>query len=861
MHGRPGTWGKLRRDDRDEIIEAWHPLEHHSIDVACCAEALLDQTLLGRRLARLAGVDAFDSVSLERLVVLAALHDLGKFNRGFQNKALQWIPGARSGPTAGHVSEAVWAIGPNKPAAAAVGFLESWGNKSALFLLHAAISHHGSPAQPSGEPYALWDERAVAELENFIADLAVLYPEAFDAHGPALPFGNQFHHAYAGLIMLADWLGSDTRFFPYSEDSSLIGRLVQAREQAAAAVREIGMDVRALRMTTKPTFERVASFEPNDMQQAVWDLPSSEGPSITILESETGSGKTEAAFARFLRLFHAGEVDGMYFALPTRTAATHLHERAHRFARRAFGKDAPPVVLAVPGYLKVDDVTGRALPRFEILWNDQEWKRYRHRGWAAERPKRYLAGAIVVGTIDQALLAALKSDHAHLRATALLRQLLVVDEVHASDAYMTRILEHVLRHHIGGGGHAFLMSATLGSSARVGLERLVHDVEQPTLPAAVATAYPRVGFLTATAAAEHRVLASTVYRKTVVWKLAPIAGQPPAIVTEAVRAARNGARVLIVRNTVGDCVATVKELDARDPELSFRVPAPDRPLPVPHHGRFAKPDRELLDAAIEGTFGRTSKRSGVIAVGTQTVEQSLDLDSDFLITDLCPMDVLLQRVGRLHRHQRRERPKGFERARVLVLTPPERDLSPLLEGNEQVFGPYGFGTVYGDLSVLEATWRLIENRGSVTIPDANRELVEGATHPTTLAELRAELGSAWQAHGLVGTGKRLSERQLGGLNAVSWDRPFYEQLFPDDRRTPTRLGLSDRQMALTRVAKSPFGAELRELSIPGFIAERLSLDDAPTAEVHPDPEDEHSLLFDVGGGSFRYSRFGLEIIA
>lgn len=860
MKGKLGTWGKLRRDDRDQVIEAWHPLEHHSIDVACCAEALLSRTLLGKRLARLADVAVFDSVSLERLAVLAALHDLGKFNRGFQNKAHQWIQGARLGPTAGHVSEAVWAIGPNKPAAAAIGFLKEWGGDQALFLLHAAISHHGSPAQPSGAPYALWDPQAVRELQAFIEDLTELYPNAFGSDGVPLPSGTRFQHAFAGLIMLADWLGSDTRFFPYSEDPSLVRRLFQAREQAATAVREIGMDVRALRDTAKPAFDRVAAFEANDMQQTVWDLPTCEGPTLAILESETGSGKTEAAFARFLQLFHAGEVDGMYFALPTRTAATHLHERAHRFARRAFGDAAPPVILAVPGYLQVDDVSGRALPRFEILWNDQEWKRYRHRGWAAERPKRYLAGAIVVGTIDQALLAALKTDHAHLRATALLRQLLVVDEVHASDAYMTRILEHVLGHHLDGGGHAFLMSATLGSSARVGLQRLLHETEQPAFSAALATAYPRVGLLTATATSEHPVSATAAYRKWLDWELAPTAGQPDEVVTQAIAAARGGARVLIVRNTVGDCVGTVKELDARAPELSFQVPAPERPLPVPHHGRFAKPDREVLDAAIEETFGRRSERSGVIAVGTQTVEQSLDLDADLLITDLCPMDVLLQRVGRLHRHPSRERPAGFERARVLVLTPPERDLSPLLERGDRVYGPFGFGTVYGDLSVLEATWRLIEKRRCVVIPDANRELVEGATHPDTLAELRAELGPTWQAHGQVGTGKRLSERQLGRLNAVSWERPFYEELFPDDRKTPTRLGLSDRQVALTSVAQSPFGAELRELSIPGFIAERLTLGEEPTTAVHPDPDDEHALLFDVGGGRFRYSRFGLEML-
>ncbi|MDB4914145.1 MAG: CRISPR-associated helicase/endonuclease Cas3, partial [Gemmatimonadetes bacterium] len=190
-------------------------------------------------------------------------------------------------------------------------------------------------------------------------------------------------------------------------------------------------------------------------------LPRDEESSITILESETGSGKTEAALARFVTLFSAGKVDGLYFALPTRTAATQMHKRVFDATAMAF-TEPPPVILAVPGYLRVDDTEGRRheLARFDVLWPDAE--RFRYRGWAAEGPKRYLAGCIVVGTVDQVLLSSLRVGHAHMRATSLMRMLLVVDEVHASDAYMTRILEDVLARHRRAGGHALLLSATLG---------------------------------------------------------------------------------------------------------------------------------------------------------------------------------------------------------------------------------------------------------------------------------------------------------------------------------------------------------------------------------------------------------------
>lgn len=122
---------------------------------------------------------------------------------------------------------------------------------------------------------------------------------------------------------------------------------------------------------------------------------------------------------------------------------------------------APSVVLAVPGYPEVDGAKGQRLAPFEVLWPEEVREQLctRYRGWAVENPKRYLAGAIIVGTIDQVLLSTLAVSHSHLRATSLLRLLLVVDEVHASDSYMTRLLEAVLERQVAAGGHALLMSA------------------------------------------------------------------------------------------------------------------------------------------------------------------------------------------------------------------------------------------------------------------------------------------------------------------------------------------------------------------------------------------------------------------
>ena len=209
-----------------------------------------------------------------------------------------------------------------------------------------------------------------------------------------------------------------------------------------------------------------------------------------ILEAETGSGKTEAALWRYAQLFEAGRVDGLYFAVPTRAAAVQLHGRVAAASRRLFGEADPQAILAVPGYLRAGSTEGTPLPHWKVRWDDEKDT---DEGtlvarWAAENSKRYLAAQIAVGTVDQAMLGALMVKHAHMRTAALSRSLLVIDEVHASDRFMTAIQKRLLEAHLAVGGYAMLMSATLGSTARAAWLRQ----QEPSFEEAVATPYPAV---------------------------------------------------------------------------------------------------------------------------------------------------------------------------------------------------------------------------------------------------------------------------------------------------------------------------------------------------------------------------------
>lgn len=862
-------WGKLSHDGE------WHPLADHSADVAACLERLLAQPVIRRRLARLGEQDDLSEVQVQRLSAIAAFHDVGKFNLGFQNKA--W-PDRR--PVAGHVGEAMALLLSGYPeerrlcAAMRCELLESWFAEpgSLAELLAASIAHHGRPvAFHEGQPNAdLWRAKGgldpIAGVQQLAADIEGWFPRAFQAEAGSdlLPAAHPFQHAFSGLVTLADWLGSDRRFFPFSEriDGS---RMDVARLAARDALKHLGLDVAPAVLALANSsfdFERVFGFPPRPAQERVLSLSAAPGGSLAILEAETGSGKTEAALSHYVRLFSQGLVGGMYFALPTRTAATQIHDRVARAIATIFPEERcrPPVVLAVPGYLRVDEAEGRHLPDFGVLWPDFDAERWRFRTWAAENPKRFLAGAISVGTIDQVLLSALPVRHAHLRAASLLRQLLVVDEVHASDTYMVHLLEVTLRRHLAAGGHAFLMSATLGSWARERFAGLLVESRALTLEEAVRVPYPAITWCES---GRRSVVAASPpgNPKTITVDREPIASDASAIASLALAAARRGARVIVVRNTVADAIATQESLEAaagpKAPEL-FRCFG----RPAPHHSRFSRSDRVALDRALEECF-RARRGCGTVVVATQTVQQSLDLDADFLLTDLCPVDVLLQRLGRLHRHVAppglpggEGRPEGFSAARAVLLTPAERDLGSLIGAQGFANGAHGIGRVYEDLRVLEATWRLMERYPCLEIPQMNRQLVEEATHPHVLADLVAELGGRWHQHAIALHGVRASHARLADWQAetVDWAKPFCDTRFGDlERRATTRLGEDDRRIVFEPALPGPFGGAVHELTLPAWLARGADSAAQPEAVVKGDG----GFGFQLGSRHFVYDRLGL----
>ena len=868
MHPFPHAWGKLRRPEPDAWPDSFLSLSAHCADVAAVLAALLDLPVIRSRLHRLADGAMTDGL-FAAMVGAAFLHDIGKANRGFWRKQLP--PRERTGgPIAGHLGEVAPLLFGTKriPIIEAAGpYLDPMTPAGTLLI--AALGHHGEPIpfdQLRAEAHVhaqLWQPAdgydPVAEARGVAGALERWLPESLCAAKRLTCLPHALLHGFLGLLSLADWIASNaaSAFFPFDGHGSG-DRWPFARERALEVVRAMRLDAaptRAALAAFAPRFGDVfregdTPLQPSDLQAAMERLDL--GP-IVVVEAATGSGKTEAALWRFRALMAAGAVDSLAFLLPTRTAAVQIERRVREAVARLWPDPAmrPNVVLAVPGYLRADGEEGFREHGHEVQWPDSDDAAAAHRRWAAESPKRSLAGAVVVGTVDQALLAALKTRHAHLRGACLLRALLVVDEVHASDAYMTGLLRSLLARHEAAGGHALLLSATLGAAARTHLLSPApwSRPEVLSLDVAAALPYPlisdRNSVIEARAGSRSRRIASLIR---------PWLDMPDAVAAHALEAARNGARVLIVRNTVSGAIAVQRALEALAPDdpCLFRAEG----VIAPHHGRFAAPDRRLLDAAVESVFGkRAERRSGCVLVGTQTLEQSLDIDADLLLTDLCPMDVLLQRLGRLHRHERR-RPTGFEEATAVVLVPEARDLSPFLPGGSRGLPRHGLGRVYSNLLAVEATWRLLEMRQPLTLPEDNRWLVEHATHPEALVAIAGELGGAWEKLRRELQGLASAHVQHAAHLALRWEEDPLEMVFPSrlDERTATRLGTDDRRFRLDPPSPSPFRAILDEVVVPGWLARGIGAE----IEVATVVRDAAGLLLTIGDARFRYGRLGLE---
>lgn len=848
-------WAKL-----DRSSGSWHSLIAHSSDVAAVMRVLLDKTIFNQRLAFTIGQETLTDVQKTRFSSYAFIHDFGKANSGFR---------ARINPDAkliGHVEQGYWLFNKMQGDVTMRAYdalrlekMENWLKSDASEIFDAICAHHGRPVDllRAENCRVYWNKNEHFNPIDGLEELGFWFENWFNdafAEGDEILETPQFIHLFAGALMLADWIGSDTSFFPMSNGDDDVSRFSDSINRSERALRLMGLDVEQKRqhlIKFNPSFQNLFNVERPRQIQEIITQPKSR---CLILESETGSGKTEAALWYFVELFKAGKVDGMYFALPTRVAATQIFKRIERLVGAMFPDDLrPSVILAVPGQSRkvdsdVDNCQFSINPQNDV-WDTGELASGKYIDWAAEHPKRYLSAQIAVGTIDQAIMSSIKIKHAHLRGSCLSKNLLIIDEAHASDYYQTRLLKNLLHGHAAVGGYSLLLSATLGSQARTGFLSSIREnnsiTDSQSLEDAEIYPYPSLSWSDEAGKFHVMPVKSDNTEKSVEITCLEFIRSPQKVAAIAMHAVASGAKVLILKNTVSAAIETQMALEVIGCP-TFKL----NNVNTLHHSRFSANDRLSLDTEIERTLGKHSCAEPICVVSTQTTEISLDIDVDLLITDLCPVDVLLQRIGRLHRHKK-IRPKSYEIPKTIVLLPENGDIISV-KGS-------GFGAVYGNMAALEATKNLCIKNPVWKIPSMNRWLVENATHFDVISKLEQEMcdsDSRWKRAVMKNDGNKCQSGIAAIGASLNRREKFAEFKISKDEMVTTRLGINDIMVSFSSVV-GPFGNKIGSLKIPSYFLNYEDYDKEPIIVEHKNT----GIKITIGSSILQYDRFGLKKIS
>ena len=774
--------GKARPDER--AVHRWHPATFHCLDVAACARALLDANPAW--LKRLAlGCDSSPAALRTLFVRLVALHDIGKLSEKFCTDVNLPVPASTAGNN--RSSRRHWRLSfhllndsLDDCVAALIGVRRG---RSRRALYAAVAGHHGVP--PTLDPPNNEDLVGVAAAERFVAELGELVPGAEPVElDPAT--ARRLSWSLAGLTVAADWIGSRQEWFPYTPPTVPTREYwSRAQDRAARAVRAAGISGSGLapRADCETLFDITS---PRPMQRVVAELPLSDAPTLVVMEDTTGSGKTEAALLLAHRMMRRGLGEGVYVALPTTATASAMYERLGRSYRRLFADDAEPSIALAHGRRWHDDRFRDAVAFAGRSSRGGSGGEGSHDGqapderpveascaeWVADDRRKAFLGEVGVGTIDQALLAVLPVKFSALRLFGLGQRILIVDEAHACDPYMQEELERALEMQASLRGSAIVMTATLTEGLRSALVRAFRAGLGRTDEAHIGRHYPAL----TVASGDSDACGSQLVES------AP--SQVRTVPVERLGSSAEAVEVLVVAATGGACCAWIR--NTVDAVIEAAAALRERGVDVEiFHARFAMRDRLRIERRIVEAFGKrggTDARRGRVLVASQVAEASLDLDFDVMVSDIAPIDSLIQRIGRLWRHTDLDPPRERhgERLVLRVVSPDPDDVDAATWSRGERGGD---AAVYG-APLLWRTARALFDVGRIETPDGLPVLLEkviGGEAPEVPESLEPLEDRAF--------GERSAHVALARANLVHVAKGYEEASgLTDDERFPTRVG-------------------------------------------------------------------------
>lgn len=738
-------WAKTTLDGKPGIS-----VYDHMVNVGCVARCIAETSpkILERFHLQSSAVGA-----------LAALHDLGKISPGFQRKCEVWLEqnnlvkidrnwrwDSAMESDHGKVSHA-----------AIQAFLLETGidRNTAKFISAVLGAHHGRLTPPNDRGYhpqkLISDSASQIDWNAARTANAQMIWDLFEVCSTPFTLSDDSPMLWwvAGLTSVADWIGSDERFFPpgvrtADKDASSLARnaLHTIGFQKTECVRNLSFHD-LFHDVEKPEIR----WAPNEMQEKTLAIVS--GPGVYVIEAPMGMGKTEAALWAAYQLLVSGKATGIYFALPTQATSNRMHLRLNEFVRRMSHTSNSSRLIHGNSWLT--DQTDGLLPVATSGGSASDDART-GRDWFASA-KRALIAPFGVGTVDQALLGVVAAKHFFVRHFALAGKVVILDEIHSYDLYTGTLIDKLITTLEGLGCTVIVLSATLAGKRRGQIVSCPDDAELP---------YPLI-----TGRKEEE-------------PFDPVAARPPEsrdvnvnfvaaedASREAIELARNGGAVVWICNTV----------DAAQKEYRHFTELTRKEFPVGLlHSRFPFWRREELETEWMERLDKGGKtRCGSILVSTQIVEQSVDLDADLLITELAPTDMLLQRIGRLWRHERGRRP--VETARFCIIEEEKsleefrsmeaKGIAKALGSKAKVYAPYIL------LRSLEV-WRKAQPQ--VSIPSQIRQLIK-----STYKDQDKE-PEAWQQLSYEWFGTDSAKEMIASRNSNLW-----QVALEDEEGVQTRL--------------------------------------------------------------------------
>jgi CRISPR-associated endonuclease/helicase Cas3 len=706
--------------DKDVLLQFWakktakpaesrHPLLFHMLDVASVTHALWNHSLppsIKQWVLDELGISEIDATAC--LSFWTGLHDIGKATPVFQRKSNQAEAALKQQglPFPTHARETRHDVITAKvlpDILRGLGHGSTAESEEFVRAMSVAIGGHHGVFSTAAQRQNDISHRELGDSAWSDARRALAH-KLCELVGPGKPIigknqpSHSFYMVLAGLTSVADWIGSNDNFFSYQPDSYSPDDYANlSRRQAEKALEQLGWATPRLGGSAAVFFQLFDHIEKmRPLQETVVSLAERQSqPSMVLIEAPMGEGKTEAA----LYLAHRWQVDtgkqGYYVALPTQATSNQMFARVRKALKKQYPENWVNLQLIHGASLLNEQFQQLRLASVGDGVSDgimaTEWFLSKKRG---------LLAPYGVGTIDQALLSVLQTRHFFVRLLGLCQKTVIVDEVHAYDTYMSELLERMFRWLAALGSPVILLSATLPAERRKSLFA-AYSGQPVSLPDQT---YPRVTWFSDGNVRSEGFEASRPF----ILRLRPTDDSLDDIVNDLRKAVSNGGHVAIICNTVGRAQKTYETLKKagflRDEEVQLL------------HARYTYAQRERREQLVLETFGKNGQRnSKAVLVSTQIIEQSLDLDFDLMITDLAPVDLVIQRAGRIHRHQDRQRPPSMAEPNLWVRMPKATEAGlPDFEETGYIYDKY----------VLLRSYLSLKGRNAIAIPQDIETMIE-----------------------------------------------------------------------------------------------------------------------------------------